>query len=207
VTDRTGNASAKDYGDDFAQLSFVVNQIVGRKATVELVRVVAVTSAGEAAPAGFIDVVPLVHQVDGAGKGVDHGTIHNVPYLRLQGGPYAVILDPQVGDIGIAVFAARDISKVKATKAPALPGSKRRFDWADALYIGGVLNAAPTAWVRFTSEGDIELKAPTVKIIGNVDVTGDITADGEVKAGDIALSTHRHAGVQTGGGTSGGPVA
>lgn len=206
MTDRTGNASARDYGDEFARLNFVVQGIIGRKVMVELVRVVAVQAAGEVAPVGVLDVVPMVHQVDGAGKAVEHGTIHNVPYFRIQGGANAIILDPQVGDIGIAVFAGRDTSKVKATRAPALPGSKRRFDWADALYIGGVLNGTPTAWVRFSSEG-LELKASAIKIIGNVDVTGDITASGEVKAGPIALGTHRHSGVQTGGGTSGGPVA
>lgn len=184
----TGNASARDYGDDFARLNFVVQSIVGRKATVELVRVAAVHNTGDVAPVGVLDVVPMVHQVDGAGKAVEHGTIHNVPYLRLQGGPSAVILDPAVGDIGIAVFAARDISKVKSTKAPALPGSRRRMDWADALYLGGVLNQAPAQYLRFTAAG-IELVAPLVSVPGNFQVgTG---ADGSFATGDGRTVTVR----------------
>jgi phage baseplate assembly protein V len=46
---------------------------------------------------------------------------------------------------------------------------------------------------------------------GNVAISGDINATGkvegsEVKEGSIRLGTHRHTGVQTGGGTSGGPT-
>ncbi len=42
-------------------------------------------------------------------------------------------------------------------------------------------------------------------ITGGINVTGAITA-GSVTAGGIGLSTHKHAGVTTGGGTSGGPT-
>lgn len=43
---------------------------------------------------------------------------------------------------------------------------------------------------------------------GKITVAGDIeTTSGDVKAGAISLKTHKHIGVQTGGGTSGTPVA
>lgn len=41
---------------------------------------------------------------------------------------------------------------------------------------------------------------------GNIHTTGSVTADGGVTSGSIGLTTHKHDGVQTGGGTSGGPV-
>jgi hypothetical protein len=65
------------------------------------------------------------------------------------GGINAIIIDPQVGDIGIAIFGDRDLSSVIANKAQSNPGSLRRFDMADGLYIGGFLSAAPSKYVRF----------------------------------------------------------
>jgi hypothetical protein len=117
-----------------------------------------------------------------------------VPYFRIQGGQNAIIVDTQVGDIGMAAFASRDISAVVANKTAANPGSFRRFDWADALYLGGFLGAAPTQYVQFTGStlnivatGTVNVNAPSVKINGK------------------EFIAHTHSGVQTGGGVS-GPV-
>ena len=201
MTDRTGYASAPDQGDDFAQLSFLVHQLTGQMATATLVKVLEVHNAGELAPVGLLDCQPIVQQMDGNGKAVDHVRMHNVPYFRLQGGTNAVILDPAVGDIGLAVFASHDISRVKNTKAAGLPGSRRRFDWADGLYIGGFLNGTPENYIRFDSAGDVRIKpASKVYIEGDLDVTGDVVANG------TSLHTHHHGGVQTGSGNTGGPA-
>jgi hypothetical protein len=191
---------------DFNAMDFIARAVAGGMATTTLVQIVAVENAGEVAAVGFVDVHPMIAQLDGLGNATPHGVVHNVPYMRLQGGANAVIIDPQVGDIGIAVFASRDLSVVKATKAEGNPGSRRRFSMADALYIGGVLNGVPTQWVRFSADG-IEIKSDAgVTILGNVDVTGTITASGQITGAGIPLSTHKHTGVQTGGGTSAGPI-
>jgi hypothetical protein len=188
----TAYAGQRDYADgatDFGQLQFVIKQMIGRTATATLVQIKAVTNDGGVSPVGFVDVNPLVAQLDGNGQPTPHGIIHNVPYLRLQGGTNAVIIDPVVGDIGIAVFASRDISSVKKNKAPSNPGSRRKFSMADALYIGGVLNGVPANYIRFTSTGDIELKPATmVTVMGDLVVTGDVLtgADG------ISSATHTH---------------
>lgn len=153
---KTGNS-------DLNATSFLFEQLMGKVWTSALVQVNAVTNAGALSAVGFVDVSPLIHQVDGAGKATPHGIIHNVPYFRLQGGADAVILDPKVGDIGLAIFASRDISAVKSSKAPNVPGSSRRFSPSDGLYIGGFLNGVPTQYVRFSATG-IEVVSPT-KII------------------------------------------
>ena len=119
---------------DGGALAFAVNSIVSRIQTVTLVKVVAVHSGG-VAPVGLLDVQPLVAQLDGAGSPVAHGTIHNVPYFRLQGGSNAVIIDPEPGDIGMCGFCSRDISAVKRSKTAAAPASRRRFDRASAQSI------------------------------------------------------------------------
>jgi hypothetical protein len=88
------------------------------------------------------------------------------------------VIDPVAGDIGVAIFADRDITSVIANKGQAAggarqsnPGSFRRFSMADAVYLGGVLNITPTQWARFSAAGielhsavAIDIAAPTVTI-------------------------------------------
>lgn len=188
----------------FAQMDFVVRQVLSGVSTATLVMVVKVDNAGEVAPVGKVDVKPLVMQIDADGVGMAHGVIHNVPYARVQGGADAIILDPKVGDIGIALFASRDISSVKETKSEGLPGSRRTHDLADALYIGGVLNGTPEQYIRF-HDGGIEIKAATVTITGDLTVTGTATASVDVFGGGKSLKNHTHTGVTPGGGSSGPP--
>ena len=78
-------------------------------------------------------------------------------------------LDPQVGDIGVAMFADRDISSVTANRAQANPGSRRRFDMSDGLYFGGVLNGLPMQYVQFSAAG-ITIHSPTAVVISAPDV-------------------------------------
>lgn len=213
MTEQRGQQQPTTPASEYNVLAFVVQSLLQKLQTVTLVRVVAVSNAGGVSPVGTVDVQPLVNQMTGNRQPVPHGTITNVPYFRLQGGANAVILDPQVGDIGVAAFASRDISAVKTAKAPANPGSFRQFDWADALYFGGVLNGVPTQYVRFTSEGItvvsptlVTIQAPDVVIDGDLSVSGAIVADGNVTGQGVSLKTHIHSGVEPGGGNSGPPV-
>lgn len=163
MTDTSGFNGFMSPGNSSGQwnaLQFMVKQLMRGMATATIVKVMAVTNDGGVSPVGFVDIQPLVNLTDGAGVSVPHGTIYGCPYQRLQGGANAVILDPEVGDLGIAIFADRDISSVIANKAQANPGSRRRFNMSDGMYLGGVLNGTPTQWVRFSTAG-IELHSPT----------------------------------------------
>lgn len=193
---------------DINAQAFLVQSILSRIATATLVQVTAVTNAGSVSPVGFVDILPLVNQTDGAGNAVPHKGISHCPYFRLQGGANAVILDPQVGDIGIAVFASRDISSVMANKGQANPGSWRRFDMADGLYVGGVLNGTPSQIIQFSAEGitltsptAVTINAPTITLNGNIASTGTLTNNGV----DVG-SPHRHTGVTPGTGDTGTPI-
>lgn len=166
-----GQARPAEGGDEYGAIMFVIGQALARLSTSTVVRVVAVTNAGGLAPVGFVDVQPLVNQLDGAGNAVPHGVLHHLPYFRLQGGTDAVILDPKVDDLGIAVFASRDISAVKASKAQANPGSWRAYDMADGLYVGGLLNGTPVQYVQFTTGGinvvspaKVTVEAPNIEL-------------------------------------------
>jgi hypothetical protein len=237
---------------DYNAIHFVITQMLGKVHTATLVQVKSVTNSGGVSAVGFVDVQPLVNQLDGAGNSVPHGTLHSLPYFRIQGGGNAVILDPQVGDIGVAIFSDRDISTVAAAKSQSNPGSYRRFDMSDGMYLGGFLNGTPTQYVDFSASGitvfspnliklqanDIQLIAPTVEINasgsatittptftvngatvlngplsqgvgaggGTATMLGPIAVTNNITAGGIDLMTHKHTGVTTGSGTSGGPT-
>jgi len=193
---------------DHNATDFIARMIVGQLATATVVRVEAVDTA-----AVTVDVLPLVGQVDGIGNVTPHGTIYGLPYVRVQGGTNAVIIDPVVGDLGLAVFASRDISSVKANRAPSAPGSARIMDWADGVYIGGVLNGTPLQYVEFTDTGvkvlsptKITLEAPAIELKGAVTGTSTAAFVGNVTGAGKSLSTHTHGGVTVGGGTSGPPT-
>lgn len=207
--------TALDTTTEFGRMSFVVRSIMAQQATTTLVIVRAVED-------GTVDVQPMVAQVDGAGNAVDHGIIHGLPVWRLQGGNSAVIVTPAVGDIGLAVFASTDISNVKRAKEPTTPGSFRRFDWADGIYLGGLLNAPATQFVRMDGDGVTITAAPGLPVTFNADsvvinadtvsMSGDLTVAGSITSGPgstfdgVAFDTHQHSAVTPGGGTSGPPV-
>ena len=220
MTALRGQQEVGDGIGQFNALSFLIQQRLGRLNTCTLVRVVAVASSGDVAPAGFVDVQPLVNQVDGNKNATPHGVIHDIPYFRLQGGANAVIIDPEVGDIGLACFADRDIASVVANKAPANPGSGRRFAMRDALYVGAFLGEAPTQFLRFSSSGIslVSAAAMTITAPGGININGvQINAAGAISAPEpvtapdavlngISFVGHRHGGVATGGGQTGTPI-
>jgi len=92
------------YGE-FNNLAFIINQAIGKLQTATLVRIEKCTNEGGVSPVGFVDVTPLVNQIDTQGNPTPHVTIYNVPYLRIQGGNNAIIIDPAPGDLGVCVFA------------------------------------------------------------------------------------------------------
>lgn len=207
-----GNQKPSDVATEFATLQFLAQQLLSRVQTLTLVKIVDCTNDGGIVPAGTVTVQPLVNLMSGDRVAFKHLPLYKLPYLRVQGGANAVIMDPQPGDIGLAGFCSRDISAVKAAKDIANPGSFRQFDMADGIYIGGCLNGVPTQYVVLNDDGVkivsptlITLQAPTVRVVGDLEVSGDATVQGEVTAGTIELTTHTHSGVQAGGGNSGPP--
>lgn len=195
---------------------FAVQQALAKLQTATLVRVEACTNEGGLSPVGLVDVTPLVNQLDSQGVPVPHATIHNVPYFRLQGGANAVIMDPQKGDIGMCAFASRDISKVKSTKKQANPGSFRQYNFADGMYIGGMLNGTPEQYVQFSASGikvtsptKVEIVAPTVEVTATTlaKVTAPVIQLGAAgqtllafvtSAFQALFNTHTHASSGTG---------
>ena len=155
--------------------------------------------AGGVGVVGYVDVLPLVANVSGSNEAVQPVTLYHLPYFRLQGGKAAIICDPEINDIGLAVFAQTDTSTVKAgTTEPQQPGSKRRYSMSDGWYIGGFLNQAPSVYVELTQNNTVVINAS-----GGVTINGTVTVNGDVVANGISLTGHTHPGDS--GGTTGAP--
>jgi phage baseplate assembly protein gpV len=78
---------------------------------------------------------------------------------------------------------------------------------------------APGGKIKLLGATSIDLNAPTVNIAatniningttnqtGAMNMTGQVTQTGGMSIGGVVFGTHKHVGVQTGGGTSGGPT-
>lgn len=213
----SGQLKPQSTWGEFNNIAFMVQQALGKMQTATLVRIESCTNAGGLSPVGYVDVTPLVNQLDGQGNPTPHVTIYNVPYFRLQGGANGIIIDPQKGDIGVAVFASRDISQVKTTKKQGNPGSHRQYSFADGMYLGGMLNGTPTQYIQFSTAGirihsptrvkidapDVLIEAQTVEI--NASTSTTVTTPTFTVNGDAVVNGHTTmaGGVaQTGGGAA-----
>lgn len=151
---------------------WVIQRLIRKINTTDLVKVLAVFPT--AGTVGFVDVQRLVQQQTTNGVVIDNAPIYRIPYLRVQGGKSAIIIDPVVDDLGVAVFAQRDITAAVATKAEGPAPTNRAYDAGDGLYLGGVLNADPTQWLQFFATDGAELKAPLLTIDAEVRTTGNV---------------------------------
>lgn len=214
-TTRTSNRKLNSGASEFNALSFMMEQMIkGMVNTAIPVRVDSCTKPGVGGAAGYVSATPLVMQRGADGKSLAPVSMPQLPYYRVQAGTAAVVLDPQPGDIGLAVFSQQDASNVKeGTSEPVQAGSFRCFDMSDGFYCCSVLGAgAPETYVHLDPEkGEVTVKAPTkitldaptielkgslqmgnaagsgtgdtMKITGNLDVTGSVKTDGNVTAG------------------------
>lgn len=184
-------------------LRFAVQQQMMNLQTCLPVEVLSVSGAG-LNPVGFVTVRVMVASITGDDKVVDYPEIPNIPYFRLQGGANAIIIDPEPGDIGMAAFCSRDISAVKSARMAAPPGSRRAYDFSDAMYIGGFLNAAPTQYIQFSAEGiivhspaKVRVEAPAVHVDSPQVLLGQLENDVRALIDERlieAFNNHQHEG-------------
>lgn len=178
-TPNFGQMGPDDFASEHNSLSFVIMQILSRFRTVSLVQVQSCSNSGGLAPWGVVSAIPITSMVNGKGQPQAHGPIYNLPYIRLQGGTSAVILDPAENDYGLALICDRDISNAKNT--PILTGSNvppataRIANLADGVYLGGCLNGIPLRYIQFDALGNINMTA-----LGAINIVapGGLTVNG-----------------------------
>jgi len=203
-----GQQTPEDSNSDSQVLEFAVRQITAQFSTMKIVKVTAVNAGSGTPPvAGTVDVQILVNQADGGGNSTPHGIVKGIPYIRLCAGKWQIVADPAVDDIGIMVCADRDSSSVVRTKAQANPGSGRVFDAADGVYIGGILNAVPSATFWLKSDGTLNLTDANGNVIQTSGSGFALTtaSGGDFTVNGISVLNHTHA-VTDAPGETGPPV-
>lgn len=229
----------QDQGTDASEYNartYHIQQEINKVNTATLVKIVRAPydkdgkdiDPGSVVPVGYVDVQPLVNQLDGRGQATPHGTVYRLSYHRFQGGLNAIIADPAKDDIGKMVVADRDTSSVRATNDVANPGSRRKFDKADGTFFGSTQQKVkPEQYVAFTKDGMILRDKSNNKV--TLDPTGihmadkfgntftmkadgvfingaKITIEGDVvTAHGTSLDHHVNTRVQSGSGNSGPP--
>lgn len=214
-------------------MEFFIRSLISQVVSTSFpVVVTAVERKGEDAGAGYVTVKPLLQPRNNSGDGLEVTTIPKLPYFRLQHGTAAIICDPKVGDIGLAVVAKHDISNINGSTTPKVPATYRKFDPSDSFYIGGFWGKAPEVFIHLEDEGTIKIKTPTkitmeapecevnasasftvnsaqINLNGPISVGGsggaDATFTGDVNAKGISLTSHTHTGVQSGNSSTGAP--
>ena len=183
-TTRTSNRKLNSGASEYNAISFLCEQMIkGMVNTAIPVRVDSCTKPGVGGAAGYVSATPLVQQRGADGKGLMPVSLPQLPYYRVQAGTAAVVLDPQPGDVGFAVFAQQDISNIKeGTSEPVQAGSFRCFDQSDGVYLGGILGSgAPETYVHLDPEkGEAYIKAPTKITIDapQIELKGALTMGG-----------------------------
>ena len=225
-TNILSNHVSSDNASEVNRLNYIIRTALSGLRTAMPVQVMSVTNSGGISPIGYVGVMPLVSTLDGDGQVVDHATIYNVPYMRIQGGSNGIILDPAVGDIGLAIVCDRDITAVKSAKKVSAPGSLRKNDMSDMVYLMTIIGAAPTQYIQFNSSGititspnNVTVNAPTAIVNASTNVTmntpilkvsGDIIDNFSTNTKTIAqmrstYNSHYHSDPQ--GGNTGTPSA
>jgi hypothetical protein len=230
---QSGQWDPRNYASDFQMLSFLIAQMIGKLVTIVPVQVIAVTRAGSLAGGAYVNVQPMLNQLTGDATAVPHGIICGMPAWRMQGGGNAVILDPVVNDIGLALFSYRPASSLVAADVatpgsvpgsqPVNPASAAQLDWSSGFYLGGWICGAIVQYLIMNASGitavsptAITLQAPTVTITASGQLAVNtptaafsdiVTVAGDEIVGSVDFLTHTHPGVQIGSSNTGVPNA
>jgi hypothetical protein len=146
----------------------LIESLIKDARTAMPVKVMAVhPGAGSPPTIGTVDVQPLVQTVDGSGKLWPLGVTYGASFSRSQAGANAIVMDPGVGDIGIATVCDRDISSVVASGGLAGPGSARTHDISDLVYQFSIFTAAELQQYIWFAAG-INIKSPAVSTSANL---------------------------------------
>ena len=169
----------QDSASDSNAQQFLMSQFLLGKAFITLALVTSVNEDGT-----VVSVKPMVEGFTGGGDVIQNSIIYGVPVWRLQRGNSAVKMKPVPMDIGLIAICDRDITSVKKSKSPALPGSNRNHSYSDAIYLGGVLNAEPSQYIDFKDDG-IDVVSPLRVNINGQSVS--ITAEDQVSVSANAI--------------------
>jgi len=182
-------------------------------------------------------VVPLVKVLTTDNRQVRRAQIASVPVMQFGGGGAVLSLNLRPGDLGWIKANDRDISIVMQSYTDNAPNTLRKHSFQDAVFIPDVMHGIVTVGedatnaVLQTLDGTVRVAIwpdrvklsagalsvtigpAAIDVVGPVNfhntvrVDGHSTLVGGATIGGVPFGTHKHTGVQPGGGTSGGPTA
>lgn len=177
-----------------------------------------------------------VQDENGRTQNVNLPLLIHVPIQYPSAGGFSLTLPVAVGDEVLIVWASRCIDAWWQSGGIQRAMEARMHDLSDGFAILGIKsvpnvipsisttaaqlrNNAGTSYFEVSADGKVKVVSPTeidligpvkvtgaMDITGAVNVTGTIDATGQITHAGIGLSTHKHTGVTTGAGTSGGPT-
>jgi len=146
VTDAVGFAGLPELGGtELSDAVFIAKQIIMHVRTLTHVKVTAVYPGNYNPTPTFVDVTPVIDQVNSEGTRQQHGTIYRIAVPRIHNGSSAILMDPVVGDVGPMWVSDRDHSQMIANNGGrSAPGSGRIMSLADGLFMGSLFAQNPT---------------------------------------------------------------
>ena len=175
----------------------------------------------------YATVLPMVQLVDTGGVRVSRASIARVPIFQIGAGGFVLSFPVVAGDLGWLIAADRDIQGYLSSLTEQPPQSKRFHDFRDGIFFPDSARrfavSAPDGAVSIEMQGGaiqlylspdkieikhpitVQIDAPDVQVNGNITASGTIRA-GQVIQGNIELGTHLHSGVTSGGANTGLPT-
>lgn len=184
-----------------------------------------------------VTVIPMVKLLTTDGRQVGRAQIASVPVVRMGGGGVALSFNLAAGDLGWIKANDRDISLIMQAYKDNAPNTLRKHSFQDAVFIPDVMTGLTIAGedagnaTLQTLDGSVKvaiwpdrvkIAAGALNVIvgpSGISIKGNVTIDGTLAVsgastltggatiGGISFGSHKHTGVQPGGGTSGGPTA
>lgn len=145
-------ARSSDLIDDYNALIYIINSVVKKVNTADLVKVLSVNPENKT-----ISVMPIIKNANAEGDAIEEMPIFGIRYFQWQFGGNAIKGTPEVGDIGLIITCKKDISSPES----GVVQTYREYCPSDSIYIGGVLglNQEPTQFIEFTADG-INITSP-----------------------------------------------
>lgn len=157
----------------------------------------------------------LINQPSGVAKAVDLPLLPDVPVYFPRGGGVTLTFPVSAGDECLVVFSSRCIDGWWQSGGVQLAPEFRMHDLSDGFALIGPMSqpnvisnistsAAQlrtddgSAYVELTPAGVVNGTAQSWNVVGDLNVTGKITASGDVVGNGISLDTHTHSDPQGG---------
>jgi hypothetical protein len=172
--------------------------------------------------AGRVSVKPLIMAGTADGSKVARPVVANIPIMTMGAGGIYASFPVKVGDLGFVFSASRDTSLFYQSQGGEdWPNTERLHSFSDGGFLplklfnfsiaGGVLSDGFSLQTEdgqtfvTLKDGEIQLQATTIKIVGDIIHTGNQTTSGDVISNGISLANHVHSGVQGGSSNTGAP--